>query len=84
MFWNNNKINPIASSIAENIKKKNVRDKIFKLSKVNPIIRVKAYKVIHANSAVNNRWRAVFVLMKILKIINNKKKKSKFKLSTIK
>ena len=52
---------PIANSTAEKIKKKNVRDNIFKLSKANPVNKARAYKVIHNNSAVNSKCKAVFV-----------------------
>lgn len=68
---NNNKINPTPNSIAEKIKKKNVRDKRFKLSYNRPINKVMTYKVIHNNSAVKSRCSAVLVVLK--KVLNNKK-----------
>ena len=47
--------NPTANSTAEKIKKKKVRDKIFKLSNISPINNEIPYRVIHNNSAVNNK-----------------------------
>lgn len=79
MFWNKSKTRPIPNSIAEKTKKKKVKDKIFKLSKIKPKNNVIAYKVIQRISAVNNKWRAVLVFIKILNKIKKKNKKSKFK-----
>lgn len=83
IFWNNNKTKPIPNSIAEKTKKKKVKDKIFKLSYTNPINKTIAYKVIHNNSAVNNKCKEVLVLIKILNKIKKKKRNNIFKLSTI-
>lgn len=71
------------NSIAENTKKKKVKESIFKLSKINPTSRTIVYKVIQSNSAVRSKCREVFVLIKILKNIKKKKKNNIFKLSTI-
>jgi hypothetical protein len=79
MFWNSNKINPIPNSIAEKTKKKKVRDKTFKLSKIIPIKKTIAYNVIQSSSAVNNKCKLVFVLTIILKSSKKKKQKNKFK-----
>ena len=75
IFWKSNKTRPIPNSIAENTKKKKVKESIFKLSKINPTSRTIVYKVIQSNSAVKSKWREVFVLIKILKNIKKKKKK---------
>ncbi len=83
IFWKSNKTRPIPNSIAENTKKKKVKESIFKLSKINPTSRTIVYKVIQSNSAVKSKWREVFVLIKILKNIKKKKKNNIFKLSTI-
>lgn len=83
MFWNNNKTNPIPNSIAENTKKKKVKDNIFKLSYMRPTNKAIAYKDIHNISAVSRRCKAVFVLTTTLNIIKKKKKKRRFKLSTV-
>ena len=66
-FKNSNKIKPIPNSIAENTKKKNVKDIKLILSKKKPIIRVKAYNDIHINSAVSNKCKFVLVFIIILK-----------------
>ena len=79
MFWNKSKIRPIPNSIAEKTKKKNVKDKTFKLSKITPIKKTIAYKVIQSSSAVNKRWRLVFVFTIILNSNKKKKKINKFK-----
>jgi hypothetical protein len=39
MFWNNNKTKPKPNSIAEKTKKKKVKERTFRLSKINPIKR---------------------------------------------
>lgn len=83
IFWNNNKTNPIPNSIAENTKKKNVNESMFILSLINPTNNTIVYKVIQSSSAVNNRCKAVLVFTITLNNIKKKKKKSKFKLSTV-
>ena len=66
-------IKPRPNSTADSIKKKKVRDKIFKLSKINPINRQVIYNVIHNNSAVNNKCNAVLTFRAMLmNIIKNK------------
>ena len=52
--------NPTENSTAEKIKKKNVSDRRFKLSYIKPTSKVSAYSVIHTNSAVKSRCKAVF------------------------
>lgn len=79
IFWKSNNINPIPNSIAENTKKKKDSESIFKLSNTTPTNTTMAYKVIQSNSAVSNKWRAVLVLIIILKNIKKKNKKSMFK-----
>tara|TARA_B110001450_G_scaffold230122_1_gene231158 strand:+ start:3183 stop:3479 length:297 start_codon:yes stop_codon:yes gene_type:complete len=65
---------PKPNSTADSIRKKNVSDKRFKLSKTKPLIRVSIYKVIHKNSAVRRRCSEVFTLIVILaKRIKNKR-----------
>ena len=69
--------NPTPNSTAENIKKKNVKESKFKLSYIIPINKVKAYRVIQSNSAVNNKCNEVLtliisVLISIKKRIINK------------
>lgn len=71
---NNNKTKPIPNSIAEKIKKKNVKDSMFKLSYTRPTNKTIEYKVIHNNSAVNSKCNAVLVL--ISKLPSMKKKKN--------
>jgi hypothetical protein len=51
----NNKIAQTSNSTAEKIKKKNVNDRIFKLSLTSPTNNTIAYKVIQSNSAVNSK-----------------------------
>jgi hypothetical protein len=46
---------PIPNSIAEKIKKKKVKESIFKLSYTRPTNKTIAYKVIHSNSAVRSK-----------------------------
>ncbi len=75
IFWISSNTSPIPNSIAENTKKKNVKDKILRLSYINPINITIEYKVIHNNSAVNNKCREVLVFTTILKSINKKKQK---------
>ena len=48
------------------MRKKKVNDIRFKLSNINPAIRVIMYKVIHRNSAVSKRWREVLTFIVIL------------------
>lgn len=79
MFWKSNKTKPRPNSMAEKTKKKKVKDKIFKLSKIKPIKRVTAYKVIQSSSAVSNKWRLVLMFTITLKSKRKKKMKSKFK-----
>jgi hypothetical protein len=70
-----NKTRPIANSTAEKIRKKNVKDNIFRLSNANPVNKAKAYNVIHNNSAVSKRCNAVFVW--IINVESRKKKNNK-------
>lgn len=83
IFWKSNKTRPIPNSIAEKTKKKNVKDNIFKLSKIKPTNKTIAYKEIHKISAVKSKWRAVLVFMKTLNKIKKKKINKRFKLSTV-
>lgn len=83
IFWKSKRIKPIPNSIAEKTKKKNVSDRMFRLSYIKPTKSAIAYNEIHNNSAVNNKCKAVFVLIKILKIIKKKNKNNIFKLSTV-
>jgi len=75
----NRRIKPTPHSIADNIKKKKVNDKIFKLSKANPTNTTTIYKVTHNNSAVKSRCRVVFVFTIIVPKIKKKKRNSVFK-----
>ena len=59
--WNKIRTSPTLNSTAERIRKKKVNETKFKLSKKKPNSKVKAYKVIQINSAVNRRCRAEFV-----------------------
>ena len=61
MCWNSINTNPTPNSTADKIKKKNVSERKFKLSKINPISNVSAYKVIQTSSAVNKRCNAELV-----------------------
>lgn len=79
MCCSNNRIKPTPSSNAENIKKKNVKPRMFKLSYIRPINNIIAYKVIHRSSAVNNKCKAVFVLIRRLPNMKKKKMNNKFK-----
>ena len=82
IFWNRSSNNPIPNSIAEKTKKKKVKDTKFKLSKIKPIISIIIYRVIHKISAVNNKCRLVLIFIITLKI--NKKKKEKINLNHLK
>jgi hypothetical protein len=63
---------PTPNSIAEKMRKKKVRESIFKLSYANPTNRTIAYNVIQSNSAVSNKCKAVLVLInKLPKIRKN-------------
>jgi hypothetical protein len=70
------------NSMAEKTKKKKVKDKTFKLSKINPINKTIPYKVIQSNSAVKSKCRLVLVFIITLKS-NIKKKKNKILISPI-
>lgn len=70
---------PIPNSIAENIKKKKVRDSKFILSFNKPTNKTIAYRVIQANSAVSSKWIDELVLTKMLDKIKKKNKKKRFK-----
>lgn len=83
VFCINKSIKPIPNSTADKTKKKNVKDKIFKLSNSRPTIKDTPYKVIHKISAVNSKCTEVFVFTKRLKKIKKKNKIKIFKLSTI-
>jgi hypothetical protein len=72
---NRRSTSPIANSTAENIKKKKVRESIFRLSKASPVKRANAYNVIHNSSAVSRRCNAVFVW--IINVESRKKKNNK-------
>jgi len=63
---------PTPNSTAEKIKKKNVKESKFKLSYINPIRSVIAYKVIHISSAVNNKWRDVLTC--VVSVLKSMKK----------
>jgi hypothetical protein len=72
-FWTSIITKPNPNSTADKIKKKNVNDRRFKLSKTRPLIRVSMYSVIHKNSAVSSKCKDVFTLIVILeKSIKNK------------
>jgi len=51
---------------------------MFKLSYINPKVRASIYKVIHKNSAVKSKCKAVFTLIVI--VVNIKKNKIIIKL----
>ena len=72
-------MSPSPNSTAERIKKKNVKDNIFKLSNSNPRINTIIYKVIHNSSAVNKRCNAVFIFNAILANIIKNNNNTKFK-----
>ena len=71
-------INPKPNSTADKIRKKNVSERMFKLSKIKPTKRHITYKVIHKSSAVNSKCRAVFIFKTIL--VNITKNKINIKL----
>ena len=79
MFWRSINTRPIPNSMADRTKKKKVKDNKFKLSKINPAVNVNEYNVIHSNSAVKSRCKAVFELIKILTNKIKKKRINKFK-----
>lgn len=66
---------PIPNSTAERTKKKKVNDNKLILSYKNPTDKTIIYKVIHNNSAVKSKCKALETLFAILKI--NKKNKMK-------
>ena len=70
---NRSKTKPTPNSIAEKIRKKNVRDNKLRLSYINPINKVTTYKVIQRSSAVKRRCKAVLVVLK--KVLKSKKKR---------
>lgn len=72
-------ISPNPNSTAERIKKKNVKDNIFRLSNNSPRINTIIYKVIHSSSAVNKRCNAVFIFNAILANIIKNNNNTKFK-----
>ena len=63
---------PKPNSTADKTRKKNVKDKRFKLSNIKPESKTSMYRVTHNNSAVNNKCKAEFILITIDK--NNNKK----------
>ena len=69
--WTSIIINPRPNSTADKIKKKNVNDNMLRLSNTRPINKHVIYKVIHSNSAVSSKCRAVLtfkaMLMNIIK-----------------
>ena len=65
-FWTRIITRPKPNSTADKIRKKKVSDIKFKLSNINPAIRVIIYRVIHRNSAVSKRWREVLTFIVIL------------------
>ena len=71
-------INPSPNSTADKIKKKKVKDSIFKLSNTNPTKIHITYKVIQRSSAVNKRCNAVLMFNIILVNITKNKMKIKF------
>lgn len=75
IFCTSIKIKPNPNSTADNIKKKKVRESKFRLSNTSPIINEAAYNVIHSNSAVKSKCKAVLTFIAILamkkKKINN-------------
>ena len=68
IFCTSIKIRPNPNSTADKIKKKKVRESRFKLSNISPIIKEAAYNVIHNNSAVKSKCRAVLTFIAILAI----------------
>jgi len=66
IFWVNISTRPIPNSIADNTKKKKVREIRFKLSNKVPIDSTSKYKVIHKSSAVRSKCRAVVTFVLIL------------------
>jgi hypothetical protein len=73
------KTRPTPNSIAEKMRKKNVRDRIFRLSYTSPTNKTMEYSVIQRSSAVNNKCNAVFVLINKLPRIKKKKINRVFK-----
>ena len=69
---------PIPNSTADRTKKKNVNESKLTLSYKKPTERTIIYKVIHNNSAVNNKCSALDTLLAILRI--SKKNKIKYRL----
>jgi hypothetical protein len=72
-------IRPSANSAAEKIRKKKVNESILRLSNMKPIRSTIMYSEIHINSAVSNKWRAVFTLSIIAKKKQKNKKNTRFK-----
>ena len=58
---------PIPNSTADRTRKKKVKEIIFKLSYKSPIDKTIIYRVIHNNSAVNNKCNALETLFEILR-----------------
>jgi hypothetical protein len=73
------RIIPTENSIAEKIKKKNVKDTRFKLSKIKPKNNTILYKDIHKSSAVNNIDKEELILIIKEKSSNIKEKKRMLK-----
>jgi len=65
--------------MAEKIKKKNVKDNKLILSYTNPTKRTIEYSVIHSNSAVRSKCKAVLVFTKSPPIPIKKKISSRFR-----
>ena len=72
-------ISPRANSAAEKIRKKNVNDKMLRLSNIKPTSSTIIYNDIHISSAVSNKCSAVFTLSIIAKKKQKNKKNTRFK-----
>lgn len=72
IYWISIITSPKPNSTADRTKKKKVNDNRFKLSKINPDNKTSIYNVTHKSSAVNNKCKAEFTFITIVK--NNKKK----------
>ena len=80
IFCNKIITNPIPNSTADKTKKKKVNERRLILSTRNPTERTITYKVIHSNSATNNKCNELEILKEILNKI--KKKRTKYMLTS--
>ena len=80
MFCSKIITNPIPNSTADKTKKKKVNERRLILSANNPTERTITYRVIHNNSATNNKCKELEILKEMLKRI--KKKRTKYMLTS--